>query len=672
MHSARPLAFAIAYLTVLTGSSARAEDCQTEFSSTFDAIQRVIFENRGCTSMNCHDAAESGGLDLRAGNSYQELVGADPNGVDSETVEKWDRILKGEKDRSLLYINVADGAGQNGYDAPLNPMPAGGLPPLSADELTALGKWIEAGAPREGTVPGTADLLDACLPPPQPIEIDPLPPPAPGTGVQLHMPRWILPQHSETEVCFASYYDVTDQVPAESQGPNGTFRYKRQQVRQDPLSHHLIVNLYTGSHGLDDPLWGTFKCRGGPKHGEVCDPQALGFCGSSAEAGQGECANEPLKSIACFGQSNLPPDAGTGLNSNGFAGTQETAATFEYGEGVYAEIPMRGVIIWNSHAFNLTDQDAKLEAWLNFEFAGSDEQVYPLRGIFNTNEIFSMNVPPFQAREICAVHVLPAYAHLTDLSSHMHQRGKRFRTFEGAWRCAGGERAGQACSPYGPDLVYETPDLCPGSVCESANTPEGGDCDGDFVVTVSELVRGVNIALGMADVSACARADINEDDAVTVDEIIKGVTSANAPRLRDPDDSLLYTSLVYNDPVTRPFAPPMVMGGGQSQPEERSLTYCALYDNGFANPDEVKRQSTSPPTPVGIPGVFGGPCARPTACTAGKVGASCAGNTDAQRDASCDTEEGAADGDCDACPLLGGVTTEDEMFILVGNYYVKQ
>ena len=42
------------------------------------------------------------------------------------------------------------------------------------------------------------------------------------------------------------------------------------------------------------------------------------------------------------------------------------------------------------------------------------------------------------------------------------------------------------------------------------------------------------------------------------------------------------------------------------------------------------------------------------------------------RDASCDTEDGAGDGVCDACPLIGGVTTEDEMFLLLGNYFVKE
>ena len=86
----------------------------------------------------------------------------------------------------------------------------------------------------------------------------------------------------------------------------------------------------------------------------------------------------------------------------------------------------------------------------------------------------------------------------------------------------------------------------------------------------------------------------------------------------------------------------------------------------------MKRKSTSPPTPIGIPGVFGGPCTKPTACTAGKLAEPCSGATPQQLNASCDTAPGLGDGVCDACPLLGGVTTEDEMFILIGSFFVDK
>jgi hypothetical protein len=53
-----------------------------------------------------------------------------------------------------------------------------------------------------------------------------------------------------------------------------------------------------------------------------------------------------------------------------------------------------------------------------------------------------------------------------------------------------------------------------------------GDCNGDGGVTVDELIKGVNIALGTAGVDACLPMDANEDGEVTVDELISGVNNA--------------------------------------------------------------------------------------------------------------------------------------------------
>ena len=667
MRGNRIAGLTLACAVIAMAGVTRAAECQNTFDSTFSAIQKVIFENRGCTSAACHDASASGGLDLSPAVAYDNLVDRLATSVESTGATPWQRVLPGQRDKSLLFVNVAAKTSPALYTAPKRAMPLGSSLALSDDELDALRRWIEVGAPRDGTVAGTADLLNACLPPQKPIPIEPLAAPAPGEGVQLHMAPWIVKKKSESEVCYASYFDFTEQVPEQFRGPNGTFRYKRQQIRQDPLSHHLIVNLYDGVKDPHDPVWGGFKCVGGDKDGQSCDPTAIGECGAGIE-----CANEPKKSIACFGQPNLPADSGLGVNGGGFTGTQETATTLEYAPGVYGESPLKGMIIWNSHAFNTTDEDGKLEAWINFYFAAPDEQVYPLVQIFDSSEIFVMQVPAFTAREVCNVSTLPPNSHLFELSSHNHKRGKRWRTFEGAWRCDGGPNAGDACAPYGPDPAFDTPDLCAGSPCRSLKPPAGGDCNGDLVVTIDELVKSVGLALGTDGAGDCRRADVNEDNAITIEEIIKAVNSAGEAGDRDPDDSLIYTSLVYNDPFVTRYQPIKLLGGTYSMPEERSLTYCQLYDNGFSNPNDVKRKSTSPPTPIGIPGLFGGPCVTPTGCTAGNMGAACSGSNQAQRNTSCDTSAGAGDGVCDACQLLGGVTTEDEMFILMGAFFVAK
>jgi hypothetical protein len=136
--------------------------------------------------------------------------------------------------------------------------------------------------------------------------------------------------------------------------------------------------------------------------------------------------------------------------------------------------------------------------------------------------------------------------------------------------------------------------------------------------------------------------------------------------MRDADRSLLYTSTTYADPVVVAFDPPRLVGGPGATPSDRTLTFCGVYENGFRDPTEVKRKSTSPRPTAGFPG---GPCSTPVACIEGRLGAACSGTTPDERDASCDSETGAGDGFCDACNTTFGTTTDDEMFILLGAFY---
>jgi hypothetical protein len=53
-----------------------------------------------------------------------------------------------------------------------------------------------------------------------------------------------------------------------------------------------------------------------------------------------------------------------------------------------------------------------------------------------------------------------------------------------------------------------------------------GDCNDNGAVTVDELVKGVNIALGTLTVQDCAAFDADGGGSVTVDELVKGVNAA--------------------------------------------------------------------------------------------------------------------------------------------------
>jgi hypothetical protein len=109
-----------------------------------------------------------------------------------------------------------------------------------------------------------------------------------------------------------------------------------------------------------------------------------------------------------------------------------------------------------------------------------------------------------------------------------------------------------------------------------------------------------------------------------------------------------HVSKSYADPTVLPFDPPMAFD--QEDPAERTLKFCAVFDNGRDHPSLLKRKSQLP---------MGAPCYGALYCAGGRArGAAC------QSDADC---EG---GSCDACAVTWGVTTEDEMFFLMGNYYV--
>ena len=53
-----------------------------------------------------------------------------------------------------------------------------------------------------------------------------------------------------------------------------------------------------------------------------------------------------------------------------------------------------------------------------------------------------------------------------------------------------------------------------------------GDCDGSGDVTIDELIKGVNIALGSAGLDTCPEFDADRNGTVTVDEIILAVNNA--------------------------------------------------------------------------------------------------------------------------------------------------
>src|SRR6185436_2645048 len=56
--------------------------------------------------------------------------------------------------------------------------------------------------------------------------------------------------------------------------------------------------------------------------------------------------------------------------------------------------------------------------------------------------------------------------------------------------------------------------------------PCAGDCDDSGDVTVNEVVKTVNVALGTMGMTECANVDMNADDRAGIDEVVGAVDNS--------------------------------------------------------------------------------------------------------------------------------------------------
>jgi hypothetical protein len=577
------LTFVVALIATGCSDSSNGDgqlsDC--EFDSTYAAIQETIFEGEGCASNACHGESfeSSGGLDLRMDASFASLVRV-PSSISPDI----ERVFPGDQDRSLLFRKLHETTQELGSAGLGQAMPSG-LPQLSDDQIEAVRVWMRAGAPEDTIVEGTLNLL-GCEGNfvADPNKIDPLPPPALDEGVQFYAGGWALDAEAEDEVCYATYYDFSDTVPADYQvdcdqfgAGRRCFAFGRNELAQDGQSHHSIITVYTPDSDPNGGDWGPWACLGGPNDGDACDPTVADPCGERAM-----CTTPVRTSVACIGYPHAPRDF-SGFGAGAIAGASETRVALSGAQestfiddpqiGVYSLLPLRGFIAWNSHGFNLTTKDTSIEQWVNLTFVPEENRTWIREQIFDASEIFAMStVPPFEKREVCMTFTLPQYSQLMSLSSHMHEKGELFQIW---------------LPPNEP---------CAGS--EGCAVPEG---DADYV------------------------------------------------------------SSLYNDPLYTYYDPPLAYD--DEGEVARTFRACAVYDNGADDPFEVKRESTKPDAPTcNFPPAHCGCDAEDRACFGGaNEGMSCGGD-----DSVCG--EG---GICDACPVWGGITTADEMFIPLGSYFVR-
>lgn len=395
------------------------------FKSSFEAIQTLIFKRHGCTESKCHGESRAGNLDLSADAAYDNLV--DAHSTSSEMA----RVQPGTANESLLYLKLKAATEPGSVEISGSPMPVGSAP-LTEAELAAIELWIVKGAPKEGVASDIASgkdvgkLLDACLPDPKPVIVKPLDPPANDEGVQLLLPSYALPAGAEAQNCTAFAYDLTDQVPERFRdAQRKVITVNGSRVRQDPQSHHLVLyNPGVFLEDLEDNIQG-WTCREGDRAGESCDPKH-----GSADCSHGVCAGETAAALAC-GSGGVPTrkDAVKAKLSDGLssqlANTQSPQEYIPPQPGVFWEIPLQGVLLFNSHAFNLTEVDTTLHARVNFYYTDDlSRKLVPVN--VTANNYIAAGQAPFTRETYCATHVVPRGNSITILTGHTHRRGEHF------------------------------------------------------------------------------------------------------------------------------------------------------------------------------------------------------------------------------------------------------
>jgi hypothetical protein len=461
----------------------------------------------------------SGGLDLRAGAAYAHLAEA------PSQASQWPRIMPGEPTQSFLFQKVSAASVPGSFTVAGSPMPVA-ADALSENELEALRLWIEAGAPETGSVGdsvlGTSEyieeLLGVCLPPATPITIEPLDPPPSQEGVQLVMPPYTIPPSTEVEVCLAQYYDLSSVIPAQFQDPaRGVFFTNGSRMRQDPQSHHLIVDhAGLGAESVHDPSFGRWSCKGGEREGEDCEPTDPNACGD------GFCGSEPKHDVACIGFG--PSRGGVNVAAGGIGGAQTAQQYDPPREGVYREIPIRGLLYWNSHAFNLTTQAHRMNARINFYFTGDlrfeKKQIIELSGLY-----IQQGQAPFTERRYCSQHVMPQGSELLSLSSHTHKRGRDFTATlpDGTLIYENFSYSDPVDQDYDPPMVFDSDDPAERTIHYCATFNNGVREDG------TPDTRLVTRASTMPDRTsclpiACAEGRVGEpcrgvDDAAACDSV---------------------------------------------------------------------------------------------------------------------------------------------------------
>ena len=392
----------------LTSISCKKEEAgsptPTDLAS-FDLIQQKILTpscaTSGCHASNTDASFAQHGLVLAEGVAYQNLVGVDPKNAEAKA-DGLKRVKAFASLESLLYHKLNVAASHHSDKLYGNPMPLGGTL-LPDGQIEFVRRWIEAGAPKTGTV------VDAGLLENKTVTVtayEPLTVPTAGTGFQLAIPTFDVQPNFERELFTRRMVGNTQDVYV-----------NRFEIKMRSGSHHFIAYDFRSKSIL-------------PNLNDIRDLRN---------------ADNSLNLTTALTMSNHVF----------LAGAQAQYLDYTFPEGAALLIPAGATLDLNSHFVNKTTAVMKGEAQINLYTVDKTkvQQVVQALDLGNT----SLTIPANSRVTLTKSFTVSKQRTVLMLTSHMHKLGEKF-----VIRLKGGTRDGEVIYTSTdwehPDIVtFKTP-----------------------------------------------------------------------------------------------------------------------------------------------------------------------------------------------------------------------
>ncbi|MFD2569751.1 hypothetical protein ACFSUS_03845 [Spirosoma soli] len=342
--------------------------------ASFDLMQQKIL-TPSCATSGCHASEKDPsfaqhGLVLAEGIAYQNLVDADPKNS-SAKADRLKRVKPFASLESLLYHKLNAAASHHSGKQYGNPMPLGGQL-LSNGQIEFVRRWIEAGAPKTGSV-ADAKLLDDKTT--TDATYEPLPAPTAGAGIQMSIAPFDIQPKFERELFTRKMVGNTQDIYV-----------NRYEIKMRSGSHHFVAYDFRNKNIL-------------PNLNDVRDLRN---------------ADNSLNLLTALSMSNHVY----------LAGSQAQYQDYTFPEGAALLLPAGASLDLNSHYVNKTDAVMKGEAQINLYTIDKSKvtQVIQTLDLGNTN----LNIPANGRVTLTRSFTFDKPRKILTLTSHMHKLGEKF------------------------------------------------------------------------------------------------------------------------------------------------------------------------------------------------------------------------------------------------------